>query len=111
MTNPIDPGVAAGLQSECLRGEGDYFVIICFGGAVGSGGAGDMTNVTLRRRCSVILSLGGERSREFPAEMMPSGGAPPEARGKIFPLPIRHFCELIHIKFFFVSAANDSVII
>jgi hypothetical protein len=40
------PGVAAGLQSECLCGEGDCFVIIRFGGAVGSGGAGDMTNVT-----------------------------------------------------------------
>jgi hypothetical protein len=46
VTNPIDPGVAAGLQSECLRGEGDYFVIIRFGGAVGTGGAGDMTNDT-----------------------------------------------------------------
>jgi hypothetical protein len=46
VTNPIDPGIAAGQQSECLRREGDYFVIVRFGGAVGSGGAGDMTNVT-----------------------------------------------------------------
>jgi hypothetical protein len=46
VTNSIDQGLPLACKARCLRGEGDCFLIIRFGGAVGSGGAGDMTNVT-----------------------------------------------------------------